>query len=598
MPSLVIEPEGRAIPLVRHITSIGSGHDNDIVVDDVEVADTHAHVRLEAGRFVLVALGRAQRIEIAGKRVRKHPFEHGDRVRLAGTSIRFNLWDDPGTTETTREYETNREDAIKAYETLATFSRTLAETRDVGTLLEALMDQIVALTGAGKGFLLMMDDETPVVRTARNLNKESIAATLDQVSDSIISRVLESRQPIIVSDALNDTHFKSSISVMQLRLCSVMCAPLLFRGELLGLIYVGNDNIVNLFEAQSLEVLRVFASQAALLVKHAMEVEGLERDNDALRNALRERRYGSIIGACDAMLAVFRTVEKVASTDINVLILGETGTGKELIARELHRRSHRGEGRFVAVNCGAIPENLMESELFGHRRGAFTGATETKDGCFQHANGGTLFLDEVGEMPPSLQVKLLRAIQEKVVTRVGENRPQTVDIRVVAATNVDLEQAVRDGKFREDLYYRLNVVGISLPPLRDRDEDVILIARFLLDRFASEYGRNVKAFTRDAIIVIRKHAWPGNIRELENRLRKAVVLADAPQLSPEDLGLAPELVASRVLPLVEAKERFQRRYIDQVLALNNYNRTQTARDLGVDPRTIFRHLEKSRGEDD
>jgi transcriptional regulator with PAS, ATPase and Fis domain len=250
----------------------------------------------------------------------------------------------------------------------------------------------------------------------------------------------------------------------------------------------------------------------------------------------------------------------------------------------------------VAINCSAIPESLMESELFGHRKGAFTGAVENKMGSFQAAHGGTLFLDEIGEMPPNLQVKLLRAIQERVVTAVGETRPTPVDIRVVAATHVNLEEAIKLGRFREDLYYRLNVVSIELPPLRARDEDVVLIARFLLEKFSKEFGRPIHGFTREAIIALRKHAWPGNIRELENRIKKAVVLADDLQLSPRDLDLSDDVLAGRVLPLAEAKEAFQRRYIDEVLALNGGNRTKTARDLGVDPRTIFRHLAITRGE--
>ncbi|MEZ4466777.1 MAG: nitric oxide reductase transcription regulator [bacterium] len=328
------------------------------------------------------------------------------------------------------------------------------------------MDEVIGLTGADKGFLLFMENGDLIVRTARNLNQESIAASLDHVSDSIIGRVVETRAPVIVSDALNDAAFQSSQSVVQLKLCSVMCVPLLFQGTLLGVIYVGNDNVVSLFDDQSLAVLTVFATQAAMLVQNALQQRALRSDNQRLQEALDGQRFGSIIGACDAMRDVYRRVDKVAATDINVLVLGETGTGKELVAREIHRRSPRAKGPFVAVNCGAIPETLMESELFGHRRGAFTGAVENKIGSFQAAEGGTLFLDEIGEMPVHLQVKLLRAIQERVITRVGDSKPMPVDLRLVVATHADLEQAIREGRFREDLYYRINVVSVVLPPLR------------------------------------------------------------------------------------------------------------------------------------
>jgi transcriptional regulator with PAS, ATPase and Fis domain len=274
---------------------------------------------------------------------------------------------------------------------------------------------------------------------------------------------------------------------------------------------------------------------------------------------------------------------------------GESGTGKELVAREIHRRSPRASKPFVAVNCGAIPESLLESELFGHVRGAFTGAVATRPGKFQAASGGTLFLDEIGDMPPQLQVKLLRALQEHAVTKVGDTRAEEIDLRVVAATNRVLEEEIRAGRFREDLYYRLNVVAIALPPLRERGDDVLVIARFFLSRYAREFRSRARGFSPAAAVALRKYPWPGNIRELENRVKKAVVLADKPLVGPEDLDLGPEALAP-VMPLAQAKDDFQKRYINEVLERNQGNRTKTAKDLGVDPRTIFRHLEKLEGD--
>ncbi|HEV8548908.1 MAG TPA: sigma-54 dependent transcriptional regulator, partial [Polyangiaceae bacterium] len=272
-------------------------------------------------------------------------------------------------------------------------------------------------------------------------------------------------------------------------------------------------------------------------------------------------------------------------------ITGETGTGKELIAREIHRRSNRTSGPFVTVNCGAIPENLMESEMFGHVKGAFTGAIASRAGKFQQADQGTLFLDEVGELTPQLQVKLLRAIQERVVYRVGDNRPERCDIRIVAATNRTLEDMIKTGEFREDLYYRLNVVNLWLPPLRERGDDVFIIAKALLSKYADEMNSSVRGFSPQALTAIRKATWPGNIRQLENRIKKALVLCEKTLLGPEDLDLGAD-AESPIVPLEKAKEDFQRGYVLEVLERNNGNRTQTARDLGVDPRTIFRYLEK------
>jgi transcriptional regulator with PAS, ATPase and Fis domain len=322
-----------------------------------------------------------------------------------------------------------------------------------------------------------------------------------------------------------------------------------------------------------------------------MLLSALRADKAKLEAELKDKRFGEIIGACPSMMEVFRKLQKVAGTDISVLITGETGTGKELIAREIHRRSQRAEGPFITINCGAIPENLIESELFGHVKGAFTGAIASRAGKFQAADKGTLFLDEIGELPMNLQVKLLRALQERIVFRVGDSKPEKVDIRVVAATNRNLEEEIRNNNFREDLYYRLNVVNIWLPPLRDRGDDLGIIAKALLTKYADELKSPVKGFSPAALAAIRKYAWPGNIRQLENRIKKALVLCDQNLLSAEDLDLSGSGESS-ILPLEKAKEEFQRKYVLEVLERNNGNRTQTARDLGVDPRTIFRYLEK------
>ncbi len=325
-------------------------------------------------------------------------------------------------------------------------------------------------------------------------------------------------------------------------------------------------------------------------------MNALRADKEKLTAELKDKRFGEIIGACPSMLEVFRKLQKVATTDISVLITGETGTGKELIARELHRRSNRVNGPFVVINCGAIPENLIESELFGHVRGAFTGAIASRAGKFQAANGRhALFLDEIGELPLNLQVKLLRALQERVVFRVGDSKPEKVDIRVVAATNRVLEDEIRGGRFRR---------GPLLPPQRHVNIYLPAAPRARRRRSHHREGAPLRASTRRSSArtcrasahrrrsaAIKKSPWPGNIRQLENRIKKALVLCDKSLLGPEDLDLGKE-AESTILPLEKAKEDFQRKYVLEVLERNNGNRTQTARDLGVDPRTIFRYLER------
>ncbi len=595
MPSLRVLLPGKG-PKVYHlykkITSVGRGEENDIALPDPLLADAHAHVHFDGRDFTVTSIDKHGDLHVNGKKRKKHRLVHQDVMKMGTTELTFSLYDEP----ITDDEAAKTLEALNSYRKLHEFSERLMGNYDLPELMNALMDAVVAITNADKGFLILLEGGELRVKVARNLKRENLADALQQLSDSIIDKVVKTRKAVIVSDALHDDEFSSAMSVMNLKLTSVMCVPLLERGNLLGVLYVGNDSVAHLFEEQMLEVLTIFASQASLIIRNALLVNELQLDNKLLSEKLEAMRYGDLIGSCPAMQEVFKKVSKIATTDISVLITGETGTGKELIAREVHRRSNRAKGPFVTINCGAIPENLLESELFGHVKGAFTGAVANKAGKFQSADGGTLFLDEIGEMPLALQVKILRALQERVVVRVGDNRPEPVDIRVITATHRDLEQEIKNGRFREDLYYRLNVVNVHLPPLRDRGEDVMVIAKYLLSRFVHEFNSPVKGFSPNAVIAMRKFGWPGNIRQLENHLKKAVVLADKALLGPEDLGLTPDALPP-ILPLAEAKEKFQRDYINEILELNNGNRTKTARDLGVDPRTIFRHLEKEDGEE-
>ena len=328
-----------------------------------------------------------------------------------------------------------------------------------------------------------------------------------------------------------------------------------------------------------------------MLVHTALMMNELQVANRNLVEQLRQVSQGGIIGSSAPMKEVFKVIRRVSPTDINVLVLGETGTGKELIAKEVHRLSTRKDKPFVAVNCGAIPENLLESELFGHKRGAFTGAMSDKIGKFEAANGGTIFLDEIGEMPMSLQVKLLRVLQERIIERVGEVQGRPLDIRVLSATNKNLDEEIRSGNFREDLFYRLNEVTLKLPALRDRGDDIYQIAQFLLNKYAEQYGSKAKSFTAGCLNGMKSYYWPGNVRELENRIKKAVIMTDRGQLTPEDLGIVHQ-DKKALQTLANAEEEFKKNYIRQALDQNSWNKAQTARDLDVDPRTIFRYIEK------
>jgi transcriptional regulator with GAF, ATPase, and Fis domain len=590
MATLRIHSPGTGVKvyhIYKKLTSLGKGEGVDVLLPDPLLADTHAHIHFDGRDFNISVTDRDSDLHVNGRRRTKHRLSQDDRVRMSSVELEFSLYDEPVTDEVAAKTMAE----LTSYKRLFDFARRLMNNYEIPNLLDALLDVVIQVTNADKGFIVLIESGEPVVKVARNLRHETISDAVRHLSDSIIKRVVESREPLIISDALNDTSFKNSLSVMNLRLTSVMCVPMLERGDLIGLIYVGNDNVAQLFDQAALEILTIFAAQASLVIRNALLVNELQLDNQSLQDRIERIRFGEILGSSPAMQEVFRKVQRVAGTDITVLVTGETGTGKELIAREIHNRSPRAKGPFVSVNCGAIPENLLESELFGHVRGAFTGAVLNKPGRFQTANKGTLFLDEIGDMPLALQVKILRALQEHTVTRVGDTASESVDIRVIAATNRDLEADTRNGRFREDLYYRLNVVQLHLPPLRERGDDIVVLARYMLSRYAPEYGSKVRGFTPGAMVAIKRYRWPGNIRELENRIKKAVVLADKAMLGPDDMGINPDEIPA-ILPLAEARERWQRLYINEVLGLNGGNRTKTARDLGVDPRTIFRHLEK------
>lgn len=329
-----------------------------------------------------------------------------------------------------------------------------------------------------------------------------------------------------------------------------------------------------------------------LLVDRAFTMYELEAENRRLQTAASDSPLDGIVAASDAMRSVCRMIEKVAPTDVTTLLLGESGTGKELLARALHRLSPRSDERFVAINCAAIPENLLESELFGYEKGAFTGAAKTTPGKVEVANGGTLFLDEIGDMPIGLQAKLLRFLQERVVERVGGRQEIPVDVRVICATNQNPVELINQQLFREDLYYRVSEITIDIPPLREREEGRLILARTLLARLAKQQKRAINGFTKDACNAIEAYSWPGNVRELENKIKGAVIMADGKQLTAEDLGIAADSTGPESLNLREVRARAESKAIRTALMRNYGNVSKTAEELGITRPTLYDMLNK------
>jgi len=333
--------------------------------------------------------------------------------------------------------------------------------------------------------------------------------------------------------------------------------------------------------------------EVRVVITRALRMAELEEENQTLKRRVQSEGLDGILGNSPSMNNVYETIRKVATVNVPVLILGESGTGKELTARAVHRLSDRRDKPFIIINCGAIPETLLESELFGHEKGAFTGADSRRKGRIEYAEGGTLFLDEIGELSFPLQVKLLRFLQEHIIERVGGREEIQVDVRILSATNRDLKKAIDEGKFREDLYFRLSVVSVNLPPLRERGNDPLLLARAFLHRYSREFKKNVRGFKDEAVKALSDYDWPGNVRELENRVKRGVVMSDGEWLTPYDLEFAaPDDSSKQILSLHDAREALEKRIVSEALLRHGSNITHAAKELDISRQTLTGMINK------
>ncbi|MGH7452836.1 MAG: sigma 54-interacting transcriptional regulator, partial [bacterium] len=400
---------------------------------------------------------------------------------------------------------------------------------DIDRVLAAAMDHLIKISGAERGLIILFDATgAPLFQTARQWEREDINHPEFEISRTILEKIKSQHKPIYLKNALEDPAMAKSGSVRHLKILSVICLPLIYRGENFGVIYLDNRTVAGIFTREMFNFLESFADFISIAAHHALERKTLQNRQQALERELHTR-YGfeAIIGHSPVMQKVFALLEKINPGEARVLIEGESGTGKELVARTIHHNGPRKERKFIPVDCGALPEALLESELFGHVKGAFTGAIADKKGLFEVAHEGTLFLDEITNTTPAFQTKLLRAIQEGEIKPVGAAEPRQVDVRIIAATSGNLKAKVAAGEFREDLYYRLNVITIHLPPLRERKDDIRLLAAHFLKKFSEKTkpAKRVHGFTTSTMRLLEKHDWPGNIRELENVIERAISLA-------------------------------------------------------------------------
>ncbi len=584
MPSLLVN--GKSIPIVKPVVSLGASQGCDVVVPGGGVRNSHVLLFEDSGTWAFSATKGAE-VRVNGRRIERGTLADGDELGLGTAKVIFRmaLVATPPAPPPQQQRGVTTGSQAKALAQLAGFSTRLLAERPWGELLEELVAGLAGACGAEKAFLVAVDAGGGK-RVVTGPKDEREAPAL--LSDTIVEKVLAAGTPLLVEDAAGSA-FASAPSVVSLRIGSAIAVPLRVQGALAGAIYVGRPKGAPPFGPADLEVASAYAGLAALLLGQARHLLVLKEDVARLTQRLDQLRQGQLVGESAAMKALKDAIAKIAPKPVTVLVTGETGTGKDLVARALHRESGR-TGPFVAVDCASLPEGLVEAELFGAAKGSYSGATADRPGRFEAADGGTIFLDELGELPKGSQAKLLRVLQEREVTRLGEVRTRKVDVRVVAATNRDLKAEVAAGRFREDLLFRLDEVKLSVPPLRDRGDDKLLLAELFLRQLATEQGRpELTKLSFRARQVIAGHPFPGNVRELRARLARAVALASGPEIGPDDLGIAGE---DAIEPLEEAKERFVKDHVRRAVAAAGGNKKKAAEALGIGLRSIFRYLDE------
>jgi Nif-specific regulatory protein len=461
----------------------------------------------------------------------------------------------------------------------------------VGIVLDTLLQAIPADAGA----ILSVKEGRQLELTAHRHRDPSIS-TYSKVSEFVSNEVLSSREAILAEDVARDQYLRARESITELGATSLICAPVMYAERVLGLIHLYCLDPLKALDAEDLEFAVAVAKQLGNATHQITKQASLTAENRSLRDQLRIE--SEIVGTSPAIDHVESQIARVAGTQATVLIRGESGSGKELVARAIHYSSPRKEGPFVCLNCAAISETLLESELFGHEKGAFTGATEKKIGKFEAADRGTIFLDEIGEMSMGVQAKFLRVLEGHPFERVGGHAPIRVDVRVVAATNSPLEQALQSGAFRRDLFYRLQVVEIRVPPLRERPDDVPLLAEHFLRRFVRDTGRKIRGFTSAALDKMKTYHWPGNVRELRNVVERAVALGGGPMLDAQDIWLS-SLEAGGPVPAMPngpapyqpaSLEDIEKEHIARTLQHTDWNKSQAATILGIERSTLDRKI--------
>ncbi len=639
----LLVPSGKGIlrrSFNQETVLIGRSDKNDLVVNDTKASRYHCRIVSKDGACVLEDRGSRNGTSLNGHQVLREGLSPGDRIAIGDEVIFFDREPEGDRTvaadrrddrEIIAQLTRERSNLLR----LAEINKALNTEIDVHRLLELIIDAVIELTNAERGFLITVKDGEMEFEVARNFMEAAVENPEVAVSRSIASQVMSKLKPVMSINAREDERFSTVQSIINLGLRSVLCVPLLVRTECVGAVYVDNRLNKGVFSDENRAVIEAFADQAAIAVDNArrmheqreknVELERAKKELDRMNRGLvdtvrsqsselkkaRARlegsgrakgiryHYGSIVGSSSAITELVALLERIIDSDYPVLIQGESGTGKDLVAGAIHFNSRRAPQPYVTENCAALPETLLESELFGHEKGAFTGALSRRKGLLETAHGGTLFLDEVGDMSQGMQTKLLRFLQDGSFRPVGGTRTVRVDVRIISASNQSLDDLVDEGRFRQDLFYRLNVLPVNIPPLRDRREDIPELVAHFAALLSGEVGREDLKIDPEVIDLFCKYHWPGNVRDLENELRRLVTLADdriAVDLVSERIRRNPTttLLLDEIedLDLASKVEAIEKHEIADAMRLCDGNKSKAARRLGISRFTLQRKIDK------
>jgi len=592
--------KGAIFALKEDSLIIGRETAANLCIADASVSRRHSKIEKKENGFVLTDLESLNGTFVNDLPIKSRLLEHGDRVRIGDSQFLFLTHEGDATSKSSdvrldeahvvsgTTVQIRLDEAIyqmtRDLSALMKISTTINSIRGLDNLLERLLELLFEVVPAQRGAILLTGEGSFETSLVFGLDRAHGKDAAVHVSRTIVQQVLRDGVALLANDAPSETRLVTD-SLIAARTHSVLCVPLILFDRKLGVLYLDSTDARDQFNRDHLQLVTAIAGIAAVAIENARQFEWLETENERLLADVNIEH--NMVGESAAMQRVYHFISKVAPTDATVLIGGESGTGKELAARAIHRNSKRAQKPFMAVNCAALNESLLESELFGHEKGSFTGAFAQKKGRLEIADGGTIFLDEIAELTATLQVKLLRVLQEREFERVGGTVTIKVDLRVIAATNKNLEEAIEMGQFRQDLYYRLNVVSLEMPALRERRDDIMLLANYFADKYGARCNRKLKGFSPEARNCLTAYDWPGNVRELENTIERAIVLGTTEWILPEDLpesALETKMTAGGAMTTYHAAVvQNKKQIILNALEEAKKNHTKAARLLGTHP---------------